>query len=89
VLDGCVHAAWEDVSGKAYTRLCGDEVEVDKPIPGLQAGAALVFRVNRKVVVLNDTRTGDSWLVQRPKLDKVDNWKDVDPTIKRKTPEQK
>ncbi len=89
VLDGCVHAAWADVSAKGYTRLCGDGGAVDKQIPDLQAGAALVFRVNRKVVVLNDTRTGDSWLVQRPQLDKVDNWKDVDPTIKRRTPEQK
>ncbi|WP_344204063.1 Ig-like domain-containing protein [Aeromicrobium alkaliterrae] len=89
VLDRCVHAAWADDSavddGKAesYTRLCEGERDFHKAIPGVTSAANLVFRVNRDVVVLNDTVSGDSWMVQKDSLDRVNNWDDVDPNTQR------
>ncbi|MCX6399943.1 MAG: Ig-like domain-containing protein [Propionibacteriales bacterium] len=78
---GCVYAAWADPrSPNNYLRDCENEDfdDVD-PIPGMQDGAQLEFRVNRDVVVLNDALTGDTWLVQDPGKAKVDNWPSVDP----------
>lgn len=83
VLDsaGCVYAAWADpASQHNYLRDCEDRrFDDDSPIPGMQAGAELLFRVNRDVVVLNDAVTGDSWLVQEPGKAKVANWPQVAP----------
>ncbi|XBB68308.1 Ig-like domain-containing protein [Nocardioides sp. WV_118_6] len=77
----CVYAAWADpASTSNYLRDCADDADDDTaPVPDLQPGAELEFRVNRDVVVLNDTRTGDSWLVQEPGKAKIDNWPAVDP----------
>ncbi|WP_229051836.1 Ig-like domain-containing protein [Aeromicrobium sp. Leaf350] len=84
VLDGCVHAAWaDDGDAESYTRLCEGERAFHKAIPGVTASANLVFRVNRDVVVLNDTVSGDSWMVQKDSLDRVNNWDDVDPNTQR------
>lgn len=84
VLDGCVHAAWADEGeAKSYTRLCEGERAFHKAIPGVTSSANLVFRVNRDVVVLNDTVSGDSWMVQKDSLDRVNNWDDVDPNTQR------
>ncbi|MFT4300082.1 MAG: Ig-like domain-containing protein [Aeromicrobium sp.] len=83
VMDGCVHAAWADPEAKSYSRLCDGEEDFHKAIPQVSAGADLVFRSNRKVVVLNDVVSGDSWLVQRDSLDIVNNWDDVDPNTKK------
>lgn len=83
VLDstGCVYAAWADPgSTNNYLRDCPDDSFDDtSPINGIQAGAALQFRVNRDVIVLNDVVTGDTWLVEEPGKAKVDNWPSVDP----------
>lgn len=85
---GCVYAAWADPdSRKNYLRDCdGSSFDDFTPLPsrqddgsGVQEGAQLQFRVNRDVVVLNDVRTGDTWLVQEPGKAKVDNWPSVDP----------
>ncbi|WP_435771262.1 Ig-like domain-containing protein [Nocardioides sp. SYSU DS0651] len=77
----CVYAAWADPgSPHNYLRDCADDSFDDTaPIPAMQPGAELQFRVNRDVVVLNDTFTGDTWLVQDPGKAKVDNWPSVDP----------
>lgn len=84
VLDGCVHAAWADEGeAESYTRLCEGERAFHKAIPGVTSSANLVFRVNRDVVVLNDTVSGDSWMVQKDSLDRVNNWDDVDPNTQR------
>lgn len=83
VLDSaeCVYAAWADpTSQDNYLRDCENNRFDDKtPIPGMQPGADLRFRVNRDVVVLNDARTGDSWLVQEPGKAKINNWPQVAP----------
>ncbi|KRA37566.1 MULTISPECIES: Ig-like domain-containing protein [unclassified Nocardioides] len=83
VLDstGCVYAAWADpASAHNYLRDCEDaDFDDESPIPGMQDNAELRFRVNRDVVVLNDVRTGDSWLVQDPGKAKIANWPQVAP----------
>ncbi|GAA2105184.1 Ig-like domain-containing protein [Nocardioides furvisabuli] len=83
VVDGYVHAAWADPAADGYVRLGGSEPAHAEKIPGLKPLANLVFRVNRSVVVLNDTVTGVSWLVQEDGLPRVDNWDDVDPSKKK------
>lgn len=80
---GYVHAAWADPTADAYVRLHGDDTHAER-IPGVSPTANLVFRVNRDVVVLNDTVTGVSWLVQEPGLPRVDNWDDLRPSKERK-----
>ncbi|GAA4094456.1 Ig-like domain-containing protein [Nocardioides kongjuensis] len=84
---GCVYAAWSDPqSTHNYLRDCdGDERDDTTPIPGMQPGAYLQFRVNRDVVVLNDTVTGDAWLVEDPGKAKIDNWPAVDPQNENKS----
>lgn len=84
---GCVYAAWSDPGSlHNYLRDCpGDEHDDDTPIPGMQPGAFLQFRVNRDVVVLNDSVTGDAWLVQDPGKAKIDNWPAVDPQNENKS----
>ncbi|GAA3522865.1 Ig-like domain-containing protein [Nocardioides daeguensis] len=84
---GCVYAAWSDPqSPHNYLRDCAGETHDDSsPISGMQAGAFLQFRVNRDVIVLNDSVTGDSWLVQDPGKAKIDNWPAVDPQNQNKS----
>lgn len=81
VRDDCVHAAWADPTPEVegYSRWCDDAEYFSGRLRDVEAGARLVFRANRKVVVLNDVSTGTSWLVQDDDIPKVDNWDDVDP----------
>lgn len=81
---GYVHAAWADPKADAYVRLHEDEDAHAERIPQVSPTANLIFRINRDVVVLNDTATGVSWLVQEPGLPRVDNWDDVHPSKQRK-----
>jgi hypothetical protein len=88
VRGGCVHTAWADPDPHdGYKLLCSGQKPMEKVIPEVDPSADLVFRTNRKVVVLNDTITGDSWLVQNKSLDIVKNWNDVNPN--KKQPDQK
>ncbi len=76
----CVYAAWSSVQPPNYLRDCPDDSDDDdQPIDDMQESADLKFRVNRDVIVLNDVRTGDAWLVQEAGKAKVDNWPQVDP----------
>lgn len=83
VVADCVYAAWADSSPGAanYLRDCPGTADDDaQALEGeVQSGAVLRFRVNRKVVVLNDTASGDSWLVQQPGHKKVSNWDSINP----------
>ncbi|SFC85506.1 Fibronectin type III domain-containing protein [Nocardioides terrae] len=83
VVAGCVYAAWADPTPGAanYLRDCPGTADDDaEALEGeIQSGAVLRFRVNRKVVVLNDTASGDSWLVQQPGHKKVSNWDSINP----------
>ncbi|WP_196810853.1 Ig-like domain-containing protein [Arthrobacter sp. 35W] len=72
---GCVYAAWAG-SGQ-YIRDCADDSADQKDaIPGVSATSELTFRVNRNVVVLNDVKGGNVWLVQQS-MQMVSNWDDV------------
>ncbi|MFZ2503410.1 MAG: Ig-like domain-containing protein [Nocardioides sp.] len=79
---GFVHAAWADPAAESYVRLQGKKI-YQVGIPSVQPTAALVFRRNRDAVVLNDTTTGDSWLVQQEGIPLVKNWDDVDPKVEK------
>ncbi len=74
-LDGCVHAAWN--KSNLYLRDCADDT-YDKltDVPNANNKSDLVFRVNRSVVVLNDTNGGNVWLVQQA-MQLVNNWQDL------------
>lgn len=74
-LDGCVHTAWN--KSNLYLRDCADDVH-DKltGVPNANNKSELVFRVNRSVVVLNDTNGGNVWLVQQA-MQLVNNWQDL------------
>lgn len=72
---GCVHSAWAgDVP--SYLRVCGDAEAEEQQVPQAAVGAELVFRVNRDLVVLNDLRSGDVWMLE-DRLFLVENWEDV------------
>lgn len=76
----CVYAAWASADAPNYLRDCPDDGDDDAdPIDGMADDAELTFRVNRDVIVLNDVRTGDAWLVQQAGKAKIDNWPQVDP----------
>ncbi|GAB3538367.1 Ig-like domain-containing protein [Arthrobacter tecti] len=76
-LNGCVHAAW--AAAAVYVRDCANDAEDRREeIPELDVKSELVFRVNRDVVVLNDTNAGDVWLVLQ-NMQLVDNWGDIIP----------
>ena len=79
VVDGCVYGAWRDVgAAKNFEVVCGGKSVDAAKIPQLSGSARLVFRVNRKVVVLNDASGGLAWLVQSG-MHVVNNWNSVDP----------
>ncbi|WP_083941745.1 Ig-like domain-containing protein [Sanguibacter suarezii] len=75
-LGACIYGAWASPT-RNYVRECTDgQPEIDD-LAELTASTTLVFRVNRSVIVLNDTATGRMWLpddlpqVQNP------NWDDI------------
>lgn len=74
-LNGCAYAVWADGE---YVRDCADDsadAQIDIDLP---SDATPVLRVNRRVVVVNDTRSGTVWVVN-DKAERVDNWNDVLP----------
>lgn len=76
-LRGCAYGAW---AGSArFIRDCtGDANDVDKEVPGAENSTALTFRVNRDVIILNDSVGGAAWLADES-LSQVDNWEDLTP----------
>ena len=73
---GCAHAAW--AATPTYLQACAGKDNFGIKIPGAEPGAALRFRVNRSVVVLNDLQTGNVWLLDA-EMTVADNWDDVRP----------
>lgn len=74
-VNGCVHSAWAGAP-PSYLRVCGDGEAAEQEVPQAAVGADLVFRVNRNLVVLNDLRSGDVWMLE-DRLYLVENWEDV------------
>ena len=75
-LGDCVYGAWAVAQREVHR--CGDGDSIGNDIAGVAAGDELVFRVNRSVIVLNNIRNGDSWVIER-ELTLVSNWDDVTP----------
>ncbi|WP_295013505.1 Ig-like domain-containing protein [uncultured Microbacterium sp.] len=74
---GCAYAAWG--GSAAFLRDCtGSANDLKTSIDGAESSTTLVFRVNRDVVVLNDTASGAAWLAT-DNLQRVDNWQDIVP----------
>lgn len=73
----CAHAAWASGTG-SYVQVCGGEVS-RLDLEGMTTTDRLVFRVNRDVVVLNDTLNGRLWVpLEDPEL-REPNWQDIEP----------
>ncbi|GAB3411489.1 Ig-like domain-containing protein [Schumannella luteola] len=83
-LAGCVHGAWARAG--SYLLACDGQAAQDFDIPDASRSAQLVFRVNRDVIVLNDTNSGDVW-VPKQTLRLVDNWDEVTPPDDTDAPE--
>jgi len=76
-LKGCVYGAWSG-SGRFVRDCVGDANDLTRDIDGLTSTSKLVFRVNRDVVMLNDTVGGTAWLAAED-LDRVDDWSAITP----------
>src|SRR5699024_3609300 len=72
-----LHGAWS-AQAPVHLSTCGGAEPREQVVPGADAGAELVFRVNRQIAVLNDMSTGDSWMLEDT-LILVDNWEDITP----------
>lgn len=74
----CGHGAWASATG-SYLQLCDGRDAVVEDLEGMTTADQLVFRVNRDVVVLNDTLRGRLWMpLEDPDL-REPNWQDIEP----------
>ncbi|MFD2026647.1 Ig-like domain-containing protein [Promicromonospora aerolata] len=71
-LGGCTYGAWSG-SGQVVRDCAGPDNDVDQVLEGVDAAAALVYRVNRDVIVLNDVADGSLWMAA-DEFEKVDDW---------------
>ncbi|WP_298456545.1 Ig-like domain-containing protein [uncultured Cellulomonas sp.] len=77
-LGTCAYAAWASATGSSLTR-CGTDRPRVLDLEGMTAQDRLVFRVNRSVVVLNDTARGRVWVpAEDPDL-REPSWQDIAP----------
>lgn len=73
----CGHGAWASATG-SYLQLCRDSDPAVTDLEQMSSADQLVFRVNRDVVVLNDTVDGRLWLpLEDPEL-REPNWDDIE-----------
>lgn len=76
-LRGCTYGAWAGTA--TFIRECpGSTNDVNAQVEGAEDSKALVFRVNRDVIILNDAVGGAAWLADES-LQQVDNWNDLTP----------
>jgi large repetitive protein len=74
VLGSCIHGAWS--SAQRYMGICDNREPAIVDIRKNDGGGRLEFRVNRKVVALNNLKSGGVWLVDDAET-RVDNWEEV------------
>ncbi|MFC0715144.1 Ig-like domain-containing protein [Cellulomonas biazotea] len=74
----CAHAAWASTLG-SYLRLCAGADPQVRDLEGMSAQDELVFRVNRGVVLLNDTLRGRVWMPTQDTDLRTPEWQDVVP----------
>ena len=73
----CDYAAWASAAS-SYVELCGDDEPRVEDLVAMNATSNLAFRVNRSVVVVNDTADGRLWLpTDLPKVQEP-NWQDIE-----------
>lgn len=73
----CYYAAWAS-SSSSYVEACGDGEPKVEDLTAMNATSNLELRVNRSVVVLNDTVDGRLWLpTDLPKVQEP-NWQDIE-----------
>ena len=77
----CAHGAWATGKG-SYLQLCDGAPAKVSDLEDMSSTDALRFRVNRQVVVLNDTLRGRLWLPLQDTDLHVPNWDDVVPQEK-------
>ena len=74
--EGCAYGAWS-VSG-AYMRACDDpSANKQMVVDTLTSAREIVFRTNRKAIVLNDVAQGSVWLPDSNMV-LMDNWDEVE-----------
>ncbi|MFD2674968.1 Ig-like domain-containing protein [Gulosibacter bifidus] len=77
---GCSYGAWAG-SGN-FLRWCDNDTETESMhVESLMEAKTPVFRVNRDVIVLNDTGKGSVWL-PNDKMVLIDNWEEIESEIK-------
>lgn len=77
-VSGCAYGAWASGTG-SYLRRCGDD-ELHRDLAEVAGSpGTLVFRVNRSMVVLNDTAAGRLWLPEQDGDVRVPDWEQVAP----------
>ncbi|WP_456825481.1 Ig-like domain-containing protein [Cellulomonas sp. P5_E12] len=74
----CAHAAWASPIG-SYIQLCDGAKADVRDLEDMSSADVLTFRVNRQMVVLNDTLRGRLWLPLEDTKLRVPNWTDVVP----------
>ncbi|MGK9222243.1 MULTISPECIES: Ig-like domain-containing protein [unclassified Microbacterium] len=77
VLGGCAYAAWAG-AGQFLRDCAGDAHDLSTAVQDYDSDGELVFRVNRDVVMLNDSVSGAAWLASDSML-RVDNWDELTP----------
>lgn len=74
----CVHAAWPTTTAN-YLLLCDGQDPQVADLAGMTTADTLAFRVNRQVVVLNETLHGRLWLPLEDTAVREPNWSDIIP----------
>lgn len=67
----CVYGAWND--SHRFVRRCGSAEAEAGPVTGATGNSELLLRRNHDLVVLNDHRTGASWMIA-DQMQLVDEW---------------
>ncbi len=84
--EGCAYGAWS-VSG-AYMRACDDpSANKQMVVDTLTTARDIVFRTNRKAIVLNDVAQGSVWLPDSNMV-LMDNWDEVENELEENEDEQ-
>ena len=74
----CAYGAWASRTG-SLLQLCDGAGPSFRDLDGVTGADALVFRVNRAMVVLNDTVAGRLWLPAQDTDERVPDWELVAP----------
>ena len=84
--EGCAYGAW--TGSGAYMRACDDpSANKQMVVDTLSTAREIVFRTNRKAIVLNDVAEGSVWLPDSNMV-LMDNWDEVENELEENEDEQ-